>query len=141
LPCRILVVDDDESYLEGMKDLLAMRGHEPLVASTFEEGQRVLRDEAPDLLIADVRLGPFNGLQLIATGQVQIPTIVVSGFDDSVLQADARAFGADYLVKPIDTEALFALIDRIVPAGGGASPVKGDSGPDALPAVDVTPET
>ena len=43
-----------------------------------------------------MRLGAFNGLQLLAMGQVRIPTIVVSGFDDPVLHADARAFGADY---------------------------------------------
>ena len=40
---RILVVDDDESYLVGMKELLELRGHEPLLARTFEEGQRALQ--------------------------------------------------------------------------------------------------
>ena len=45
-------------------------------------------------------------------GQVRIPTIVVSGFDDPVLHADARAFGADYLVKPVQASALLALIDQ-----------------------------
>src|SRR4051794_24014190 len=104
-----------------MKDLLALRGYEALAASTFEEGQRALREDAPDLLLADVRLGPFNGLQLIATGQTQVPTIVVSGFEDSVLQADARAFGAEYLVKPIDTEVLFALIERKLAAPAPAA--------------------
>ena len=112
MPFRILVVDDDESYLVGMKELLELRGHEPLLARTFEEGQRALQAEAPDFLIADVRLGPFNGLQLLAMGQVRIPTIVVSGFDDPVLHADARAFGADYLVKPVQASALLALIDQ-----------------------------
>ncbi|MBA3642022.1 MAG: DUF4055 domain-containing protein [Acidobacteria bacterium] len=75
-------------------------------------GGRVLRDEAPDLLIADVRLGAFNGLQLIATGTARIPTIVVSGFDDAVLQADAKAFGAEYLVKPVSAAALLELIEQ-----------------------------
>jgi DNA-binding response OmpR family regulator len=112
MPRRILVVDDNEEYLEGINELLKLRGYEPLLARTFGEGQRALREDAPDLLIADVRLGPFNGLQLIATGQVRIPTIVVSGFDDPVLQADAKAFGADYLVKPIGTADLLALIDK-----------------------------
>jgi DNA-binding response OmpR family regulator len=112
MPPRILIVDDNEEYLTGINELLKLQGYEPLLARTFGEGQRALREDAPDLLIADVRLGPFNGLQLIATGQVRIPTIVVSGFDDPVLQADAKAFGADYLVKPIETADLLALIDR-----------------------------
>jgi DNA-binding response OmpR family regulator len=112
MPSRILIVDDDEAYLAGLKELLEMHGYEPLLAVTFEEGQRALREDAPALLLADVRLGPFNGLQLLASSPVRIPAIVVSGFDDPVLQAEARAQGADYLVKPIETGALLALIDR-----------------------------
>ena len=96
----------------GSASCLELCGYEPLLARTFEEGQRLCRDDAPDLLIADVRLGPFNGLQLLAMGQVRIPTIVVSGFDDPVLHADARGFGADYLVKPVQPATLLALIER-----------------------------
>lgn len=109
---RILLVDDDITYLMVTKDLLERGGHQVLVASTFEEGRRVLRDDNPDLLIADVRLGAFNGLQLIATGPARIPAIVVSGFDDSVLQAEARAFGAEYLVKPVTAASLLSLIEQ-----------------------------
>lgn len=112
MPARILVVDDDLDYLAVTKDLLEGGGHEVLLASTFEDGRRALRDLAPDLLIADVRLGAFNGLQLIVTGLARIPTIVVSGFDDEVLQADARAFGADYLVKPVIGAFLLSLIEQ-----------------------------
>src|SRR6476659_4925670 len=98
---RVLVVDDDEGYLAGIKELLEGAGYEMLVANTFEEGKRVLQDNAPDLMIVDVRLGAFNGLQLISTGQVRIPAVVVTGFDDPVLRADAQTFGASYLVKPV----------------------------------------
>ena len=109
---RVLIVDDDEACLSGMKQLLEMAGHEAIVASTFEEGRRVLRSAAPDILIADVRLGSFNGLQLVATSAIHIPVIVISGFDDVVLQAEARAMGADYLVKPVVPAALLERIDQ-----------------------------
>jgi DNA-binding response OmpR family regulator len=113
MPGRVLIVDDDEACLSGMKMLIEMAGHEAIVASTFEEGRRLLRSSAPpDMLIADVRLGSFNGLQLIATNTINIPVIVISGFDDSVLKAEARAMGADYLVKPISPAALLERIDQ-----------------------------
>jgi DNA-binding response OmpR family regulator len=112
MPARILIVDDDIGYLMVTKDVLERGGHQVLLASTFEEGRRALRDETPDLLIADVRLGAFNGLQLIAMGPTRIPSIVISGFDDSVLQAEARAFGADYLVKPVTAASLLGLIKQ-----------------------------
>ena len=107
---RVLIVDDDEACLSGMQQLVEMAGHEAIVANTFEEGRRVLKGAAPDMLIADVRLGSFNGLQLIATSALHIPVIVISGFDDVVLQAEAKAMGADYLVKPVSPAA---LLDRI----------------------------
>jgi DNA-binding NtrC family response regulator len=110
MPARILVVDDDLDYLAVTKELLEEGGHEVLLASTFHEGRRALREDGPDLLIADVRLGAFNGLQLIATGHARIPSIVISGFDDFVLQEQARAFGADYLVKPVTAASLLDLI-------------------------------
>lgn len=109
---RVLIVDDDEVCLSGMKQLVEMAGYEALVASTFEEGRRVLRSAEPDMLIADVRLGSFNGLQLIATSALNIPVIVISGFDDVVLQAEARAMGADYLVKPVSPAALLKRIEQ-----------------------------
>jgi two-component system, NtrC family, response regulator GlrR len=125
---RILIVDDDQAYLAGMKELLEDAGYEVFLASNFEDGKLVLRDRRPDLLIVDVRLGAFNGLQLLSTGQVHIPAIVVTGFDDTVLRADASVFGASYLVKPISPSALLALIDRklAVPEsveGGGSDPL------------------
>ena len=109
---RVLIVDDDEVYLEGMKELLEEAGYEVLLASSFDDGKHELREHSPDLLIIDVRLGAFNGLQLISTGEVRIPAIVVTGFDDRVLRADAGGFGASYVVKPIAPAALLALIEK-----------------------------
>ncbi len=112
MSARILLVDDDPDYLTVTRDLLERGGHVVLVASTFEEGRRVLREDSPDLLIADVRLGAFNGLQLVATDRGRIPSIIVSGFDDAVLQAEAAGFGAEYLVKPVAAAALLGLISQ-----------------------------
>jgi DNA-binding response OmpR family regulator len=92
--------------------LLEEAGYDVFLASSFEEGRQKLRDRSPDLLIIDVRLGAFNGLQLISTGQLHIPTIVVTGFDDTVLRADAGGFGASYVVKPIKPAALLSLIQQ-----------------------------
>jgi DNA-binding response OmpR family regulator len=119
---RVLIVDDDEVYLDGMKELLEEAGYDVFLASNFEDGRLKLRDRTPDLLIIDVRLGAFNGLQLISTGQVRIPAIVVTGFDDTVLRADAGGFGASYLVKPIKPAALLALIrQKLSGDGDGAN--------------------
>jgi len=114
---RILVVDDDEAYLAGVKEWLEAAGFEPIVANTFEAGKRALRDLSPDLLLVDVRLGAFNGFQLLSSGQVQVPAIVVTGFDDQVLRADADRFGATYIVKPVSPAMLLELIEHKLAQG------------------------
>lgn len=108
---RILVVDGDERYLAEIKNLLEHAGYKTCVASSFEDGKRELRSRAPDLLILDVQLGESNGLQLlISQPQLRIPAIVVTGLCDSTFRADAAAFGASYMIKPVSPATLLASI-------------------------------
>ena len=123
---RVLIVDDDEVYLEGMKELLEDAGYVVDLASSFDDGKQQLREHSPDLLIIDIRLGAFNGLQLISTGRVRIPAIVVTGFDDTVLRADADGFGASYVVKPIQPAALLELIEKKLSINGHDSAASDD---------------
>lgn len=109
---KILIVDDDDAARSGLKLLLEGAGYTALAASTFQDGVQALREHQPDLLLADVRLGEFNGLQLIATNPGFTPAIVVTAYDDSVLQLEARRLGADYLVKPVTPAKLLQLIEE-----------------------------
>ena len=108
---RIVIVEDDDAAREGLTALLDDAGYAVLSAATFVEGRRLLREQAPDLLIADVRLGRYNGLQLVATAPRAVSSIIVTGFPDATLKAEALKFGAHYVTKPIATEAFLALIE------------------------------
>src|SRR5260221_2261976 len=106
----VLVVDDDQAVREGLAAILEGADYAVLVADTFERGRDVLRTADPDLLIVDVRLGDFNGLQLLATSMSPIRAIVLTGFADSALERDARQMGAEYLVKPVTRAQLLELV-------------------------------
>ena len=108
----VLVVDDDRSTLQGLALLLADSGYRVLTADTYEAAQFVLRTGYPDILLVDIRLGDFNGLQLIATGARRLPAIVITGHDDAALEKEARRFGAEYLVKPVSRDTLVSSIER-----------------------------
>ena len=108
----ILVVEDDEAARRGLLVLLADAGYRTLGAATLREGRDLLARHNPDLVIVDVRLGGDNGLQLIAMAPRPVPAIVTTGFPDASLEADARQFGADFLVKPISPAVLLDLIER-----------------------------
>lgn len=106
----ILIVDDHRVTRLGLAEMLEQAGYAVVTAGTFPEARKILRETPPDLLIADVRLGSFNGLQLVISGPNRIPAIVITGYADSVLEAEARRGGADYLVKPFDADTLLGLI-------------------------------
>ena len=111
---RVLIVEDDAATRSGLGTLLQRAGYDVLVTDSVPEGRRALEEGAPDLLIADVRLGEFNGLQLIAMSPRPIPAIVVTAFVDPALEADARRLGAHYLVKPIAPAVLLALVEELL---------------------------
>jgi DNA-binding response OmpR family regulator len=114
MAARILIVDDDVAARAGMVELLNLSGYEATACGTFEEGRRALRERRPDLLITDVRLGEYNGLQLLVGTPEPVPTIVVTGYSDPVLQAEARAHQAPYLIKPLVPAQLLETIKEVL---------------------------
>jgi DNA-binding response OmpR family regulator len=111
-PYSILIVEDHEATRQGLQALLSNAGYEVRSAGTFADGRRALAEHKPDLLIADLRLGAFNGLQLVAGIPMGLPSIIVTGFPDSVLAADARKLGAHYITKPVNPERLLTLVEE-----------------------------
>lgn len=109
---RVLIVDDDAPTRIGLSELLTVAGYRTYDVGTFEEGMRALRDYAPDLLIADIRLGSFNGLHLLILAPNYVPVIITTGFDDPVLEAEARKHGAEYVRKPLSPSSFLELVRR-----------------------------
>ena len=107
---KILVVDDDDGMRRFLFTILTRAGYDVVTAENVQGGSRTLEEAPPDLLITDVRLGDFNGLQLLAMRPLSVPTIVVTGFPDPVLEAEARKFGAEFLLKPMEPAGLLTLV-------------------------------
>ena len=111
---RILVVDDDLAFLEGVEMALSGSGQEVHAFANFEDARAALRTMTFDALLTDVRLGAFNGLQLALIARTANPNIrivVISGTDDPVLRGEAAAMEAEYLVKPVTAKLLQSVLD------------------------------
>jgi DNA-binding NtrC family response regulator len=109
----VLIVDDDLSLLDALERAFMEAGEDTVARGSFEEGRQALRDRRFDVLITDVRLGAFNGLQLAVLAKdlwPEIRLIVFSGFDDPVLRAEAEHVGATYLVKPVTSSKLLEMV-------------------------------
>lgn len=109
---KILIVDEDRATRDELAQLLTREGYETLTAGDVPTTMRILGANEPDLLITDIRLDTYNGLHIIAMAPRPIPAIVLTSFADPVIEADARRFGAEYLVKPVSPATLLAAIGK-----------------------------
>jgi DNA-binding response OmpR family regulator len=107
----MLIVDDDVPLLEALSRYFSEFDFQVASSSVFEEAKHHISTLRPDIVITDVRLGAFNGLQLAILARAVRPdarVVVFSGFDDPVLKEEARRVGATYLVKPVSGRSLLA---------------------------------
>jgi DNA-binding response OmpR family regulator len=113
LPYRLLVIDDDENALIGIVELLRTEGYEVTPATTYEDAKNLLSIGSYDLLVTDVRLRSFNGLHLVMKTRDELPdmaVIIISGYDEPLLELEAGRYGAQFVRKPIKpTEFLEAV--------------------------------
>lgn len=106
---KVLVVEDDAATRRGLFELLIDAGYECTAVGSFHEGDHAARTEFPDLLITDIRLSGYNGLQLLSRFP-NLPAIVITGYADPVLERDAGEFGATYVRKPLNVTELLELV-------------------------------
>ncbi len=115
---RILAIDDDASVCEFYQQGLELLGFDVVCAVNAHKAKEELAKRLPDLILMDIMMPDQDGISL--TRELRgdkktagVPIIVVSGLADAGTLNDALLFGAvDYLVKPIDLDALKMKIDR-----------------------------
>jgi DNA-binding NtrC family response regulator len=109
----VMVVDDDRQVLRYLTDTLRDEGYNTVACDRFQDAKGMLASVRPDLLVTDIRLGAFNGLQLglyARNKYPDIPVIVLTGYEDPTLREEASKSGATFLVKPVRRDALLKTI-------------------------------
>jgi FixJ family two-component response regulator len=119
----LTVVDDDESVRESLPDLLGEFGFATRAFSSAEEFLSSGCVNQTSCLILDIAMpgmsGPELHEELRRRGQT-IPTIFITGQRDETIRARLLKQGAsDFLLKPIDDEALVAAIKTALQAPWG----------------------
>lgn len=137
----VLIVDDDPQLRQSFEKLLKGEGHTVRTAPTGEAGLAMVREQAPDLLIMDVRLPGMNGLEafkLIHGIEPKLPAIIMTAFGTTETAIEATKMGAfDYVLKPFDIPDILDLIQRALEAGRYMRSVVEMDVPPETPATDV----
>lgn len=115
---RVLAVDDDASVCEFYETSLRLHGYEVECAPSAAKARDAIDKRRPDIMLMDIMMPDQDGISF--TRELRgdpktsdIPIIVISGLADAGTLNDALLFGAvDYMVKPIDLDALKSKIER-----------------------------
>ncbi|HET8721723.1 MAG TPA: response regulator, partial [Nitrospira sp.] len=127
---RILIVDDDPDIVLALENRVTWMGHEPLTASDGKEALRAIQNEQPDLVLLDLQLPGFSGLDILqqlhdsaakhaaSDGGPSIPPIVMlTAFGTIELAVKAMQLGAiDFLTKPFTGDHISVVIHKALEA-------------------------
>ncbi|GAB4472080.1 MAG: response regulator [Anaerolineae bacterium] len=119
---HILVVEDEEPLLLGIRDMLEVEGYEVTLATDGEEALHLLQSMTshPDLIISDIRMPNLDGygfLEAVRGFQeyVSVPFIFLSAKGDKEDVRMGRLRGADdYVPKPFDYEDLLVSVKSCI---------------------------
>lgn len=112
----ILCVDDDPDVLEYLKAILEAEGYQFISADTAEDGLKVYKQAAPDLIIADLMMESVDaGTQFVKDLRLEgntAPIFMLSSVgDDLNRQMDPSALGlSGVFQKPVNKERLLKII-------------------------------
>ncbi len=109
----VLVVDDDPQALRYVQSVLKDAGYHPIVTGDPNELSALLGEHQPDLILLDLLLPGFDGIELMerVPGLARRPVIFVSGYGrDETISRALKAGAADYIVKPFSPTELVARI-------------------------------
>ncbi len=117
---KLLLVEDDATAREPLRDILAASGYRVLEADTIEAAKHLFTRQSPDLVVLDVHLPDGTGLEFCKAVRAHktraaTPIIMLTGagrLDDKTAGFSA---GADhYLVKPIDPQELVLWVRSLL---------------------------
>jgi two-component system response regulator RegA len=106
---KVLILEDDKAVADLYARELQARGLNAIVCNSFPDARDVLKQELPDALLTDVRVGAFNGLQLVHLFRSLSPhgtVVVATGHADPTIRDEALRLGAHFVTKPVDIETL-----------------------------------
>jgi DNA-binding response OmpR family regulator len=115
---KVLVVDDERQIRDLLNEFLTGEGYEVLLASNGEEAIELAETEYPDVILLDVKMPGFDGIEvckrLKAEPKTQfVPVIMITGYIDNKMVA-IEAGVDDFVNKPIDLVELAVRVKSIL---------------------------
>lgn len=124
---RILIADDHALFRDSLKSLLEAQGHQVIgQAATGREAVELTAKLEPDLVLMDLSMPDIDGLaatRLICADQQDTKVVILTAADDDEKLFEAIKSGAQgYLLKNLESEQFFSLLERVAAGEPGLTP-------------------
>ncbi|MBI1734986.1 MAG: response regulator [Candidatus Rokubacteria bacterium] len=118
---KVLVVDDEETIREVLREGLDERGYDVEVAETAVGALAAARERRPDVVLLDLYMpGALTGDQAMKALSAFAPAIVVTASTDEELGRRLLTQGAfDFVMKPFDFARITELVEAAIAHGRG----------------------
>ena len=117
---RVLVVDNDKSHAQAMKETLARVGYQCTVATSGPDGAKAIELSSFDIVITDLMMNEIDGMQILAHAKELLPecmVVVVTGHASVPKAVEAMQKGAfNFLEKPLNLDRLRAVTQKAAEA-------------------------
>ncbi|PXF57300.1 MAG: hypothetical protein C4B58_10395 [Deltaproteobacteria bacterium] len=114
---RILLVDDNEKFLDSIRDVLDNEDYKVVTATSGEEGIKLAGAQTFDVILMDIKMPGMNGVESFIEMKRHNPTvkvIMVTAYSVEDLMRQALDEGVfAILSKPVDMDRLFRMIEGI----------------------------
>lgn len=114
----ILIVDDHAGIRMLLKEVLANEGYQVHTAATGKEAIECLLKQSYDLLLLDYQLPVYNGMEVmqrLASKEVQIPTIMMSGMPEQLEESEWLARHVQKIIgKPFNLKEVCELVHSVI---------------------------
>ena len=120
---KIVIIEDDLTFLDLLRVHLASVGHEVRTAEDAALGLRAIIADPPDLILLDLTVPYLDGFEMIEAlrndpATRNTPVIVLTGRGDDETYTQARKLGAaQLLTKPVARDLLIKAIDGQLNSG------------------------
>ncbi len=112
----ILLVDDEIEIIEMLSGLLIEHNYLVFEATSGKEGLRIYREKKPQIVITDLKMPEFSGLDLLKAIRKDddfTEIIVLTAYSDSNAIIEAlKNQASDFVLKPVDVDTLLLTINR-----------------------------
>jgi DNA-binding NtrC family response regulator len=112
---RVLLVDDEASFVETLSKRLVLRRLDVLTAASADEALAILDREQIDVVVLDVRMPGIGGIEatrMIRKAHPSVEVILLTGHASLEASMEGMTMGAfDYLLKPVSIDELLFKIE------------------------------